>query len=217
MSTTRSFLYFTLAALYMAAPAAHAEETPIQPEGGAVASDTETDSAYAAMQERYRLMHEQMLKIRQTPDPVERQRLLQEHWQTFHGGIGAGRGMRHGITMGAGPGMGGARGMGLQAPELSEAQRSQIAGIQAETRKQNWQLMGQIMEEQIKLGELYNAAQPDQAAIKQAYGNVMALQQQVRETVLDAHKRMEALLTPEQQAQLEQIRQYWRRGGYPGY
>ncbi len=71
------------------------------------AADADMDKTYGAMQERYKKMQEQMEKIRQTKDPKERQKLLQEHWQTMHEGMG----MMGGMGMGPGS-RGGGMGMG---------------------------------------------------------------------------------------------------------
>ena len=82
------------------------------------------DKQVAQMQQNMQRMQEQMDKIRQTQDPQERQKLLQEHWETMRnnmaqmhemwgpgmgccaGGPMMGGGMRGGHMMG-GPMMGG--------------------------------------------------------------------------------------------------------------
>jgi hypothetical protein len=112
MKMINTLLFATLTALALSAPYAIAE-TAAKTDKKPVVSDAETDRLYGAMQERYKKMQEQMGKIRQTKDPKERQRLLQEHWQTMHEGMGMmgggmgggmGRGPRGGgAMMGAGP------------------------------------------------------------------------------------------------------------------
>ena len=47
----------------------------------------EFDKQMAQMQENMQKMQAQMEKIRQTQDPQERQKLLQEHWETMRSGM----------------------------------------------------------------------------------------------------------------------------------
>lgn len=54
---------------------------------------TDFDKQAAQVQEHIQKMQEQMEKIRQTQDPQERQRLLQEHWATMQNGMGVMQGM----------------------------------------------------------------------------------------------------------------------------
>lgn len=107
MKMIDTLVFATLTALALSAPYAIAE-TAAKTDKKPVVSDAETDKLYGAMQERYKKMQEQMGKIRQTKDPKDRQKLLQEHWQTMHEGMGMmgggmGRGPRGGAMMGAGP------------------------------------------------------------------------------------------------------------------
>jgi|GEM_PF-1158111 len=129
------------------------------------------------------------------------------------GGNGGGYGMGPGMMMGGygmGPGMMGAYwGAGL---DLSDEQQAKINHIQDETRKTHWGLMSAMMDQQAKLRDLYTAPKRDQAAIDQAYKAFGSLQQQMYNTSVDAQKRIEAILTPEQQ---EKLRNYWRRGWAP--
>lgn len=60
----------------------------------------------AQAQENLQKMQAQMEKIRQTQDPQERQKLLQEHWNTMQGSMG----MMHNMW---GPGMMGCCGGGM--------------------------------------------------------------------------------------------------------
>ena len=244
MKMINPLLFIGLAALSLGAPIAHADTTK-QAEG---ASDAEMDRYYGAMQERYRLMQEQMNKIRQTKDPAERQKLMQEYWQTqqgagygdggmgpgMMGGYGPGPGMMGGYGYGMGPGMMGGGygygpgmmggygmgpgmmgyGIGPQIPDLSAAQQAKITEIQDETRKKQWQWMGMMMDEQARLRDLYNMPKRDSAAIGKVYGKIGELQRQMFESSVDAHKRMEAVLSKEQ---LEKSRRNWHWGGYPGY
>lgn len=63
------------------------------------------DKSLAQFQEQMTTMHAQMDQIRKTQDPQERQRLLQQHWETMQSAMGTMRGMW-------GPGMMGYGGMG---------------------------------------------------------------------------------------------------------
>jgi Spy/CpxP family protein refolding chaperone len=225
----KPLLFATLTALSLEASLVIAQ-TAAPAESKAATTDAEADQFYGAMQERYRLMEEQMRKIRQTKDPAERRRLMQEHWQTVHegagmmgggygmgpGGYGMGPGMMGGYGMGPGmmggygmgPGMMGGGGMGPQGlPDLSADQRTKINKIQDETRKKHWELMGQMIEEQGKLRDLYDAPKRDSAAITNTYKKISELQRRMYESSADAHKRMEAVLTKEQQ---EKSWRFWR-------
>ncbi|MCM2330842.1 MAG: hypothetical protein NDI70_06045 [Pseudomonas sagittaria] len=94
----------------------------------------EFDKQMAQAQENLQKMQAQMEKIRQTQDPKERQKLLQEHWNTMQGGMGMmhgmgmgmwGGGMMGGHMMGGGM-MGGGHMMGWQDySNLSPEQRAQ--------------------------------------------------------------------------------------------
>lgn len=228
----KPLLFATVAALSVSAfPATAQTATPSQRK--AATTDAEADQFYGAMQERYRLMQEQMQKIRQTRDPAERRRLMQEHWQTVHEGVGMmgsgygwGHGMMGGYGMGPGMGgygmgfgMGGGYGMGpgmmgdgwgmgpKDLPDLSAEQRSKISSIQDETRKKHWELMGQVMEEQSKLRKLYDAPKRDSAAITDSHKKISELQRRMYESSADAHKRVEAILTKEQR---EKSWRFWR-------
>lgn len=136
-------------------------------------------------------------------------------------GMGQGYGMGPGMMggYGMGPGMMGGYGMGqgmmggyLYGLDLSDAQRSKINEIQDETRKQHWSMMGAIMDEQSKLRDLYGAEKPDNDAIEKSYKRIGEIQQKMYESAIDAHKRMDAVLTDEQRAKM---RSQWRRGWMP--
>jgi Spy/CpxP family protein refolding chaperone len=234
MRMIKPLLLTPLAALALGVPQVNAQ-APAQSQPAA--SDAETDQFYGAMQERYRLMQEQMQRIRQIKDPKERQRLMREHWQTVHEGVGmmgGGWGMGYGMGpgmggYGMGPGMGGygmgpgmmgggygmghgmmggGWGMGPQGlSDLTAEQRTQIAKIRDETRKKHWELMGKVMDEQARLQDLYDAPKRDSDAISNAHKKISELQRRMYEDAADAHKRMESVLTKEQQ---EKSWRFWR-------
>lgn len=111
--------------------------------------------------------------------------------------------------MGSGYGMMGGR-MGLfEALDLTDEQQSKINKIQDETRKLHWTMMGEMMDQQAELRDLYSAPKHDSAAIDKAYKKLGQIQQKMYETSVEAQKRMEANLTKEQQ---EKLRKYSRRG-----
>ena len=134
------------------------------------------------------------------------------------GGYYMGPGMMGGYGMkpwmmggdyGMGPGMMGGR-MGLfDALDLTDEQQAKINKIQDETRKSHWILMGEMMDQQAELRDLYSATKQDSAAIDKAYKKLGQLQQKMYETSVEAQKRIEANLTKEQQ---EKIRKFSRRG-----
>lgn len=133
-------------------------------------------------------------------------------------GPGYGRGMMYGYGSGYGPGtMGGygpgfgpgARGGAAWNPlSLSNDQRSKINAIQNQTRKSNWALMGKIQDEQAKIGEMSEAPSPDNAAIEKAEKDISTLQQQMYQNAVDAHKKMDEVLTKEQK---EKLQGYWQQ------
>src|SRR5262249_8502680 len=71
---------------------------------------TEFDKQLAKVQEQMKTMQAEMDKIRQTHDPQERQRLLQQHWSTMQSAMSAMHGLWGPGKMG-GPGMMGSAGM----------------------------------------------------------------------------------------------------------
>ena len=82
---------------------------------------------------------------------------------------GYGPGMMNGYGQGYGPG---ARGGAARNPlSLTEDQRTKINTIQNQTRKTNWALMGEIQDQQAKIGDLSEAPAPDNAAIEAAEKN----------------------------------------------
>lgn len=134
------------------------------------------------------------------------------------GGMGPGMmGMGHGMMGGGmghgmmgGPGMGMDWGVGL---DLTAEQRTQINKIHDETRKTRWALMGELMDKQAELRDLYQAPGQDSAAIDAARRGLGALQQKLYETSVQAHRRMRDVLTKEQQ---QKLRACWAESWDPG-
>jgi Spy/CpxP family protein refolding chaperone len=141
------------------------------------------------------------------------------------GGYGPGYGMGPGMMGGYGPGYGGM--MGGYGPgygmgpgmrgwgnyrdlNLSAEQESKITQIRQEMRVKQWPLMGQMMDAQDRLQELYDADKQDSAAIDKQYKVVDVLRRQMVDNAVDAHNRINNILTKEQR---EKSRE-WNRGGY---
>src|SRR3990167_59858 len=59
----------------------------------AAPNPAEFDKQLTQMQKNMQTMHEQMAKISQTQDPQERQKLMQEHWNTMRGSMDMMQGM----------------------------------------------------------------------------------------------------------------------------
>jgi Spy/CpxP family protein refolding chaperone len=118
------------------------------------------------------------------------------------GGYGPGYGMGHGMMMG--PGMMG--GYGGMPPDLSPEQRTQLAEIQQEYRRKQWGVMQSMHS---LMGSAEGPAPGgafDEQAARKNYDAVAALRKQMFENSLEARKRMDALLTPQQR---EQMRRSW--------
>jgi len=125
------------------------------------------------------------------------------------GGGGYGPGMMGGYGgYGMGPGM---MGYGaLNGLDLSDEQRSKIDKIFDAERKQHWAIMGQMMEEQSKLRDLYSIDEPDPKKVGAVYGQIAKMRQQMLETHVQASNQVQQVLTKEQRDQLRQ----WNRGGW---
>ena len=125
------------------------------------------------------------------------------------GGYGMGPGMMGGYGMGPGM-MGGYGGRNLG---LTDAQQTKLNKIMDETRKTHWAIMGAMMDQMSKLRDLYEAPKRNEAAVEEAYKQFGQLRQQMFDSAVDAHKRMEAVLTKEQRERLRNEGSW----GMPGY
>ncbi len=114
---TKSVLIAALATAFLAPVAAQTQATA-QPAASQVAPDVKSfDQRLAEAQAHMKRMQEQMDKIRQTQDPQERQKLLQEHYATMQSAMTAMHGM-WGPGMMGGPGMMRGRGMTMGGPGM---------------------------------------------------------------------------------------------------
>ena len=118
------------------------------------------------------------------------------------GGYGPGYGMGPGMMGGYGPG-GGAQYGGL---DLNEKQREKLGKIQQDIAKKHWELMGKMHDERYKLSALYGAPKRDDAAIEKSFKRMEELRRQMFDSMADARKQMDGVLTPEQKERA------WRSG-----
>ena len=120
----KKFLIGSVVAVFcMGAPAVHADDTHQHGQASAAESKSSSsaggssvaDAQMGKAQERMKQAQALMAKLRESKDPVERKRLMQEHMQAMRDTMGMMRGMRMGM-MGGGQGMGmmgGGQGMGM--------------------------------------------------------------------------------------------------------
>lgn len=136
------------------------------------------------------------------------------------GGYGGGPGQGYGPgMMGGGGMMGGMMGpygregmMGLgplQALDLDEQQISKVNQIRDELRRRSWNALGKLQDEQAQMRDLLLAEKRDPAAIGKQSMKIADLRRQLLEAQIDAHNRIEALLSKEQKAQLRSYRRGW--------
>lgn len=130
------------------------------------------------------------------------------------GGYGPGYGMGPGMMDGYGPGYGMGHGMmgwgNFQGLDLSKDQQAKIMQIRHEMHAKQWAVMGQMMDAQDKLQELYDADKPDSAAIKNQYKAIEDLRLQMMDNSVDAHNQINSVLTKEQREKSQQ----WGGRGY---
>jgi Spy/CpxP family protein refolding chaperone len=99
------------------------------------------------------------------------------------------------------PGAGMMRGRGehmARALGLSEDQRAKVRQIMEDTRRKNWDALGQIQTERFKLREMVRGDKVDPSAAVEQKRKVDDLKRQVMKARLEARNQVLALLTPEQ-------------------
>ena len=156
MKKARMVAVLYAAAVLSATPALAQQAKPAAkgvPATQAQPNVTEFDKQMAQVQENMGKMQEQMEKIRQTQDPKERQKLLDEHWATMQSTMGMmhgmwGRGMMGGPMRGGhmmgGPGGPGGHMMG--APMMGWGQMGDYySKLTPEQVKQRQYMMDQYM------------------------------------------------------------------------
>ena len=122
-----------------------------------------------------------------------------------------GPGMMGGQSGGSGYGTG--HGMGrmermAHALGLSEDQRAKARQIMEDTRRKNWDAIGQIQSERFKLREMLRGDQVDPNAAVEQKRKVDDLKRQVMRARLEARNQVSALLTPEQREKARALRQH---------
>ena len=129
-----------------------------------------------------------------------------------------GAGMKHGP--GGGHGMMGGQGMGrgmrdnaqfaaLEALNLTDEQRAKVTEIRRDLQRKNHGLMGSLRELRWQSQDAARAAEFDEAAARKRYDSDAAIRKQMFEARLDAHKRIQDVLTKEQ-------REQYRKSALPG-
>lgn len=143
----------------------------------------------------------------------------QSGWQNsmgpgMMGGYGPGYGMGPGMMGGYGPGYGMGSGMmgwgNFRELDLSKDQAAKITQIRHEMRTKQWAVMGEMMDAQDKLQELYDADNQDAAAINKQYKVIEDLRLQMVDNAVEAHNRIISILTKEQR----QKTRNWSGSGY---
>jgi Spy/CpxP family protein refolding chaperone len=135
-----------------------------------------------------------------------------------YGGYGPGYGMGPGMMggyggygpgYGMGPGMmGGYGGYGYgYGPDLNAEQRAKMADIQQTLARKQWELMDKMHEEGGPMYQAFGSGAVDEKAARKAFQVMADAQKQMFEAQLEARKKMDAILTPEQR---EQMSRGWR-------
>lgn len=134
------------------------------------------------------------------------------------GGYGPGYGMGPGMMgqgmmggYGMGPGMMGGYGPGFgYGMDLSDEQRAKMSEIQQELAQKHWELMGRMHQQGGPMSQAFGPGPIDEKAARKAYESMADAQKQMFELSLQARKRIDAVLTPEQR---EQMGRGWRGRG----
>lgn len=96
-------------------------------------------------------------------------------------------------------------------PDLTEAQRAQLAAIRKDFHRRQWALMERMREHGGQLAGAMRVGEPmDELAARQAYDARAAIRKQMFENSLEARKRIHGLLTPQQRELLRPRRQALR-------
>lgn len=141
ISSFAAAIAVTAASFLMAHPAAAQTKPPAA--ASSPAPDVKAfDQQTAEFQAKAKLMQEQMDRIRQTQDPQQRQKLLEEHWATMQSAMSVMHGM-WGRGMMGGPGMRGGRGMGGPGMMGWGGMRGYYSSLTPEQQKQRQYMMDQ--------------------------------------------------------------------------
>ncbi len=122
----------------------------------------------------------------------------------YGGGYGMGPGMMGGGGYGMGPGMmGGHSNEAFAGLKLSADQQKKIAAIQQENSKAMWALMGTMHEQGFHMHGMFAPGPFDEAEARKGFQTMQDTQKAMFEMQLEAHRKIDAVLTKEQ---LEQLR-----------
>ncbi len=123
-------------------------------------------------------------------------------WHGMMDGYGRGPdwgGMGHGMM---GQGMMGF-GSDYWSLKLSDAQRDKILSIERTASNKRWDLMRKMHEQGFRMRENYATGKLDDEALRKNYQAMSEAHKEMFEASLQARKDIEAVLTPEQRAQLD--------------
>jgi Spy/CpxP family protein refolding chaperone len=123
----------------------------------------------------------------------------------WFGRMGPGMMGSYSSEYGMGPGM---MGLGNYSElNLSAEQKSKVTQIRKEMRAKQWSVMGEMMDAQDKLQELYDTDKQDADAVNKQYKKIEDLRRQMVDNAVDAHNRINEILTKEQR---EKSKEYGR-------
>jgi len=126
----------------------------------------------------------------------------------YGGGWGMGPGMMGGYGPGGGAGPGMMRGYGGDAYadlDLSADQRKKISDIREQTGKAMWQLMGTMHEQDYHMNGMMGPGALDEQAARKAYESMAATHKAMFDMQLEARRKVDAVLTPEQRDKLRKV------------
>jgi Spy/CpxP family protein refolding chaperone len=133
-----------------------------------------------------------------------------------HGMMGGGMmggGMMGGGMMG-GPGMMGDQGpgragdchSGYAALNLTDEQRAKLGDIRRDLWRKRQEVMSRMHEQDIHMHDVFALGSVDENKARKAFDAMTVAHKEMFEASLDAGKRMNAVLTPEQREQLQRAR-----------
>lgn len=102
---------------------------------------------------------------------------------------------------------------GMTGLDLTDDQRAKVERIKYEMARKHMELMTMMLEESHKLREALAMNTPNPTAVGNATIRIHDLKRQMKQLHIDTHKRIEAVLTKEQQ---EMVRRHGR-GGMMGH
>lgn len=101
----------------------------------------------------------------------------------------------------------------LNQLDLSTQQLGAINIIDEELRDRRSNVNRRLAAEQEKLRELYDTPERDQSKIDKQFSRIAQLRREMFESSVDAHDRIEALLSTQQRQQLHRVAPRWNAGG----